>query len=153
MPKDCLTVCAAYWPEIIMKLHVLFIEVAVPSKQSEMSFIWVLPLSTNLQFDFATIPTGWYFGTVPTGWYFGTVPTGWYFGTVPTGWYFGTIPTGWYFGTVPTGWYFLFFILLYKSVNRARAPELLEVPAPLVNKGNNKITELRTILQRESQNS
>ena len=27
---------------------------------------------------------------------------------------------------------FLFFILLYKSVNRARAPELLEVPAPLV---------------------
>jgi hypothetical protein len=28
-----------------------------------------------------------------------------------------------------------------------------DIVQPLVNKGNNKITELRTILQRESQNS
>ena len=96
MPKGCLTVCDSLFSRTYNETACIIYWSGVPSKQSEMSFIWVLPLSTNLQFDFATIPTGWYFGTVPTG------------------------------------WYFLFFILLYKSVNRARAPELLEVPAPLV---------------------
>jgi hypothetical protein len=67
----------------------LFIEVPVPSTESERSYIFVLwvsilPLSTILILDFGTVPTVWYFGTVPTVWYFGTVPTVWYFGTVPT---------------------------------------------------------------------
>ena len=88
----------------------LFIEVPVPSTESERSYIFVLevsmlPLSTILILDFGTVPTVWYFRTVPTVWYFRTVPTVWYFGTVPTVWYFRTVPTVWYFGTVPTVWY------------------------------------------------
>jgi hypothetical protein len=70
----------------------LFIEVPVPSTESEPSYIFVLevsmlPLSTILILDFGTVPTVGYFGTVPTVWYFRTVPTVWYFGTVPTVWY------------------------------------------------------------------
>ena len=57
-----------------------FIEVPVPSQETEQSCICVLrvsifPLSTILIFDFWIVPTVWYFWIVPAVWYFWIVPT------------------------------------------------------------------------------
>ena len=82
----------------------------------------------------------WYFRTVPTVWYFRIVPTVWYFRTVPTVWYFRTVPIVWYFTTHHTDH------TIYSLLKRWSQDHIS-------NKGNNKITELRAILQRESQNS
>jgi hypothetical protein len=64
----------------------LFIEVPVPSQESERSCIWVLgvlifPLSTIFQLDFRIVVTMWsFFRIVVTMWYFfRIVVTMWYF--------------------------------------------------------------------------
>ena len=49
-------------------------------------------------------------------------------------------------------WQSLYLGTLFSSANKTNRHDITKISL-YINKGNNKITELRTILQRESQNS
>jgi hypothetical protein len=119
----------------------LFIEAPVPNQESYQSCmcllaVWILPLFTNLIFQFGTLPTVWYSSdSLVLFRQFGTLPTVWYSsdslvlfrqcGTLPTVWYSSdTLPTVWYSsdslvlfrqcGTLPTVWYSSDSLVLFR---------------------------------------